>query len=133
MPAVVVKGARQTGKSTLAHDLTSANRSFLSPDVLSVLDVARREPDALLTGDRHITLHEVQREPDLLHAVKGAIDRRREPGRVLPIESVNLLLVQRVSEYLAGRASYLTLWQMTRSEQAGLGTLRYLGRTAERA
>ena len=121
MPAVVVTGARQTGKSTLAHELTPANRRFLSLDDLDVLDLARRDPDALLTGDRHITLDEVQREPDLLHAVKRAIDRRREPGRFLLTGSANLLLMQRVSESLAGRASYLTLWPMTRSEQSGLG------------
>ena len=83
--------------------------------------LARRDPDALLTIDRHITLDEVQREPDLLHAVKREIDRRREPGRFLLTGSANLLLMQRVSESLAGRASYLTLWPMTRSEQAGLG------------
>ena len=35
--------------------------------------------------------------------------------------SANLLLMQRVSESLAGRASYLTLWPMTRREQAGVG------------
>ena len=94
MPAVVVTGARQTGKSTLAHDLTPANRRFLSPDDLNVLDLARREPDALLTGDRHITFHEVQRESDLLHAVKRAIDRRCEPGRFPLIGCANLLQTQ---------------------------------------
>ena len=62
----------------------------------------------------------MQREPDLLNAVKRAIDRRREPGRFLLSGSANLLLMQRVSESLAGRASYLTLWPKTRREQAGL-------------
>lgn len=33
----------------------------------------------------------------------------------------NLLLMRQVSESLAGRASYLTLWPMTRREQRGLG------------
>ena len=86
MPAVIVTGARQTGKSTLAHDLTPANRRFLSLDDLDVLDLARRDPDALLTGDRHITLDEVQREPDLLYAVKRTIDRRRVSCRTQETE-----------------------------------------------
>ena len=68
-----------------------------------------------------MTLDEVQREPDLLRAVKRAIDRRRRPGSFLLTGSANLLLMRRVSESLAGRASYLTLWPMTRREQRGLG------------
>ena len=122
MPAVVVTGARQTGKSTLAQELTPGNRRFLSLDDLDVLATARSDPESLLGGSRPVTLDEVQREPDLLHAVKRAIDRQRQPGRFLLTGSANLLLMRRVSETLAGRASYLTLWPMTRREQRGLGS-----------
>lgn len=121
MPAVVVTGARQTGKSTLAVGLAPGNRRYLSLDDLDVVDTARRDPDALVGGTRPLTLDEVQREPDLLRAVKRAIDRKRTPGRFLLTGSANLLLMRQVSESLAGRASYLTLWPMTRREQAGQG------------
>ena len=63
----------------------------------------------------------MQREPGLLSAVKRAIDRNRSAGRFLLTGSANLLLMRQVSESLAGRASYLTLWPMTRREQLGLG------------
>lgn len=121
MPAVVVTGARQTGKSTLAQDLTPGRRRFLSLDDLDVLDAARRDPEALVGGDQPVTLDEVQRAPELLTAIKRAIDRRRRPGQFLLSGSANLLLMHRVSESLAGRASYLTLWPMTRRELRGLG------------
>ena len=134
MPAVVVSGARQTGKTTLAHafgqvDATSAkatlatasHRRYLSLDDLDVVHLARRDPDALVRGTHPVTLDEVQREPSLLGAVKREIDRERTPGRFLMTGSANLLLMRRVSESLAGRASYLTLWPMTRREQLGLG------------
>jgi hypothetical protein len=121
MPAVVVTGARQTGKSTLAQELAPSGRRYFSLDDLDVVDAARRDPEALLGGAQPVTLDEVQREPDLLRAVKRAIDRRRRPGRFLLTGSANLLLMRRVSESLAGRASYLTLWPMTRREQQGLG------------
>ena len=121
MPAVIVTGARQTGKSTLAQELTSERRRFLSLDDLDVLDAARRDPEALLGGNWPVTIDEVQREPNLLLAVKRAIDRQRQPGKFLLTGSANLLLMRQVSESLAGRASYLTLWPMTRREQAGLG------------
>lgn len=121
MPAVVVTGARQTGKSTLAQELAPGRRRFLSLDDLDLVEAARHDPEALLGGNQPITLDEVQREPDLLHAVKHAIDRRRQPGKFLITGSANLLLMRQVSESLAGRASYLTLWPMTRREQRGLG------------
>lgn len=121
MPAVVVTGARQTGKSTLAEHLIPGRRRYLSLDDLDVVDTARRDPEALLGGADPVTLDEIQREPDLLHAVKRAIDRKRTPGRFLITGSANLLLMRRVGESLAGRVSYLTLWPMTRREQRGLG------------
>lgn len=121
MPAVVVTGARQAGKSTLAQELTPGRRRYYSLDELDVLQAARHDPEVLLEGDQPITLDEVQREPDLLHAVKRAIDRDRQPGRFLLTGSANLLLMHKVSESLAGRASYLNLWPMTRREQEGQG------------
>ena len=122
MPAVVVTGARQTGKSTLVEQLVPGDRRYRSLDDFDVRDVARRDPEALLGGDDPLTLDEVQRLPGLLTAVKRAIDRDRRPGRFLLTGSANLLLMRQVSESLAGRASYLTLWPMTRREQLGLAS-----------
>ncbi len=121
MPALVVTGARQTGKSTLVRQLMPGARHYRSLDDLDVLDAARRDPDVLVGGKGAVTLDEIQRAPELLHAVKTAIDHRRSPGRFLLTGSANLLLMRRVSESLAGRASYLTLWPMTRREQRGAG------------
>lgn len=121
MPAVVVTGARQAGKSTLAEHLVGGARRYHSLDDFDVLDAARRDPEALVGGSEPVTLDEVQREPGLLSAVKRAIDRDRKPGRFLLTGSANLLLMRGVSESLAGRASYLTLCPMTRREQRGLG------------
>ncbi len=121
MPAVVVAGARQTGKSTLARGSGREGRAYRSLDDLDVLDLARRDPDALVAGPDPVTLDEVQREPGLLSAVKRAIDRGRRPGRFLLTGSANLLMMRRISESLAGRASYLTLWPLARGEQLGRG------------
>lgn len=121
MPAVVLTGARQTGKSTLASRLAGA-RTYMTLDDIEVRGTAQQDPDALLQIPGKLTLDEVQRVPDFLLAIKRAIDLDRVPGKFLLTGSANLLLMQRVSESLAGRASYLTLWPMTRREQMGLGT-----------
>jgi len=120
MPAVIVSGARQTGKSTLAQHLTPGPRKYFTLDDIEVLEVASEDPEALVGGRIPITLDEVQREPNLLLSIKREIDRERSPGRFLLTGSANLLLMQRVSETLAGRASYINLWPMTRREQLGL-------------
>lgn len=121
MPALVVTGPRQAGKSTLVQQLTPGKRRYRTLDDLDVLDAAHRDPDLLLGGSEPITLDEVQRAPGLLSAVKRAIDQRRVAGRYLLTGSANLLMMRQVSESLAGRASYLTLWPMTRREQRGEG------------
>lgn len=122
MPAVVLTGARQTGKSTLAEELIPGKRRYATLDDLDVFDAATRDPDTLVGGSTPVTLDEIQRVPALLRAVKRAIDRDRRPGRFLLTGSANLLLMRQVTESLAGRASYLTLWPMTRREQQGAGT-----------
>lgn len=123
MPAVVVTGARQTGKSTLVRTLLGeAEREYATLDEPDVLDQAVAAPDQLVRRADRMALDEVQREPRLLVAVKRAIDEARTPGRFILTGSANLRLMRNVSETLAGRATYLTLWPMTRREQLGLGS-----------
>jgi hypothetical protein len=121
MPVVVVTGARQTGKSTLVADLLSGSRAYDTLDDLEVRALAERTPDELVGRPGSMVLDEVQRVPDLLLAVKRAVDRDRQPGRYILTGSANLLLMKSVSESLAGRATHLSLWPMTRRERLGLG------------
>lgn len=124
-PVVVVMGARQTGKSTLVQSKPfRAGRLYLTLDDPAVQERARAAPDELVRSAPHITLDEVQRAPDLLLAVKRAVDgeRPRRTGRFILTSSANLLLMQRVSESLAGRAAYVQLWPLTRRERLGLAT-----------
>lgn len=119
MPVVVVTGARQTGKSTLVRELLPDRRPYYSLDDLDIRAQAERSPDELVERAERMVLDEVQRVPDLLIAVKRAVDEGRRPGRYVLTGSANLLLMRRVSESLAGRATYVTLWPMTRREIEG--------------
>ena len=78
-------------------------------------------PTTFCAGGTPSLWDEVQRSPDLLLAVKRAVDRDRAPGRFLLTGSANLLLSQRIGETLAGRATYLTLWPLTCGECVGSG------------
>lgn len=121
MPVVVVTGARQTGKTTLVSELLPGRRTYRTLDDLDVRALAERAPDELTERPGRLVLDEVQRVPELLLAVKRAVDRDRRSGRYILTGSANLLLMRRVSESLAGRAGYLTLWPMTRRERLGRG------------
>jgi hypothetical protein len=121
MPVVVLTGARQTGKSTLARHIGGDDRLYLTLDDLDVREQADRDPDALVARAARQTLDEVQRAPHLLLAIKRAVDRKRQRGQYLLTGSANLALLDKVADSLAGRAGYLTLWPMTRREQRGRG------------
>jgi uncharacterized protein len=123
-PVVVVSGARQTGKSTLVQNGAGLqDRTYVTLDDPELRDQARRDAASILARARTLTIDEVQRAPDLLLAVKHAVDsdRPRQPGRFVLTGSANLLMMEKVSESLAGRAAYLTVWPLTRRERLGLG------------
>ncbi len=123
-PVVVLLGARQTGKTTLVRSLPRlAGRPYLTLDDFDLRAQAQADPEAVVARAPALVLDEVQRAPDLLVAVKRAVDRDRgrRPGRFVLTGSANLLMLQRIGETLAGRAVYVTLWPFTRRERLGLG------------
>ena len=107
LPVTVLTGARQTGKTTLTRAIEPA-RTYFTLDDVGILDQAERNPDSLLST-RPVILDEVQRAPQILLAVKRAVDTGRRAGDFLLTGSANLLLMKQVAETLAGRAIYLDL------------------------
>lgn len=119
-PVVVLSGARQAGKSTLVQTPPlSRRRTYRSLDDFDILDRARGHPDLLVREAQRLTIDEVQKAPSLLVEIKRSVDRKRSPGQFLLTGSQNLLMMHRISESLAGRAVYLTLWPMSESEKRG--------------
>ncbi len=121
-PVVLVTGARQVGKSTLAQALRSPQwpGAYVTLDERTVLDAVLRDPDGFLAANPPpLILDEVQRAPDLMRALKLAVDRRRVPGSYLLTGSANLLTLKTVSETLAGRVAVHTLHPFSWAEVAG--------------
>lgn len=118
-PVVLLHGARQTGKTTLARALAAADHPahYVTFDTLTALSAARGDPAGFLAGiEGPVVLDEVQRVPDLFVAIKAAVDRDRDPGRFLLTGSANVLLVPRLSESLAGRMEMVPLWPFSQGE-----------------
>ncbi len=123
-PVVVLLGARQTGKTTLVRSLPGLkDRLYLTLDDFDLRMQAETDPESVVHRAPTLVLDEVQRTRDLLIAVKRAVDEdpARTPGRFVLTGSANLLMLQRISETLAGRAVYVTLWPFTRRERHGQG------------
>jgi predicted AAA+ superfamily ATPase len=118
-PAVLVNGARQTGKSTLVQskEVVKDGRHYITFDDPGVLAAARSDPNGFLAGlPLPVTLDEIQHVPELFPVVKAAIDRRRHPGQFLLTGSANVMLLPKISESLAGRMEILTLWPFSQGE-----------------
>jgi predicted AAA+ superfamily ATPase len=117
VPAVVLVGARQVGKTTLARVIAGSlagGSQYL--DLERPGDRARlSDPDAYLRGheNRLLVIDEVQRAPEIFEVIRGVIDERRaagsRAGHFLLLGSASLELVQQSAETLAGRARYREL------------------------
>ncbi len=119
-PVVLLHGARQVGKTTLARAIEPSHRRYLTLDDGATLAAASADPDAFIAGLRGpVVIDEIQRAPELFRAIKFAVDRDRAPGRFLLTGSANVLLLPRLSESLAGRMEIITLWPLSQGELEG--------------
>ncbi len=116
-PVICLLGPRQSGKSTLARSLRP-NRAYIDLDDDQLAETAATDPGGFVRGlPGRVTLDEVQRVPEILRAIKIAVDTDRRPGRFILTGSANLLLLPRASESLAGRMEILRLHPLTESEK----------------
>ena len=112
---VVLTGARQTGKTTLARQLYTGLR-YVNLDSLEDREAMRRLPTALWAREvGPAVLDEAQKEPRVFDKVKFAYDERSVAFSVL-LGSSRILLLDRVRESLAGRAFLYELWPLMASE-----------------
>lgn len=121
-PVLLLNGARQTGKSTLAQSISEQAHParYITLDNASVLAAVRNDAAGFLAGlDGAVVIDEVQRAPELFPAIKADVDRHRQPGRFLLTGSTNVLLVPHLSESLAGRMEIQSLWPFSQGELAG--------------
>lgn len=120
MPVVVLSGMRQTGKSTfLQEELELRSRRYITLDDFAQLAAAKEDPDQFVATDETLIIDEAQRCPELLTAIKRAVDRKRSPGQFILSGSANFLLMKNISESLAGRAAYFTMNPFSRRELNG--------------
>ncbi len=120
-PAVLVTGPRQSGKTTILQHLFGASHRFVPLDEPDLRALALADTRLFLSQHPPpVIFDEIQYAPELLHYIKRDIDAHRGlKGRYLLSGSQNLLLMQGITETLAGRIAVLTLLSLSQKEKKG--------------
>lgn len=117
-PVVCLLGPRQSGKTTLVRTL-EPQHAYVTFDDDATLAFAQADPGGFVAAlPERAILDEVQRVPELLRALKLAVDKDRRPGRFVLTGSANLLLLPKLGDSLAGRMEVMHLQPLTAAEQA---------------
>lgn len=120
---VLLLGARQVGKSTLAEAIVGSDHpaGSVNLDTQAPREAANSDPEGFIAGlERPVLIDEVQRGgADLLLAIKSAVDKDNTPGQFFLTGSANVLASRKVLDALTGRVEIVTLWPLAQSEIEG--------------
>jgi predicted AAA+ superfamily ATPase len=112
-PLIYLNGPRQTGKSTLAKNISLIKKTnYISLDMPHILAAAKSDPARFiesLPGDCLNIIDEIQKTPEVFPYLKIAVDKSRRHGSAAELYlltgSANLLALPQLSEALVGRMS----------------------------
>ena len=115
-PVVTLTGPRQSGKTTLAR-AAFPDHAYVSLEETDMRAFAREDPRGFLERfPGPVVIDEAQRAPDLLSHLQSTVDRDPRPGRFVLTGSQHFLLMEAVSQTLAGRCGILHLLPFSRAE-----------------
>ncbi len=126
-PVLMLTGPRQVGKTTLLEmcarlesSRSAVPRAYVTLDDLDARALARRDPALFLqTWPAPLIIDEVQYAPELLSAIKIAVDRERRNGMYWLTGSQKFELMRGVGESPAGRVAVMDLLGLSQAEQDG--------------
>lgn len=112
-PIVAVVGPRQSGKTTLVKALFPSYK-YLSLESLDIRQHAASDPRGFLNDHGpFIILDEVQRVPELFTYLQEIVDAKQDPAQYILTGSSQFLLVEKITQSLAGRIVTFKLFPFT--------------------
>jgi uncharacterized protein len=116
---VLINGARQCGKSTLAAEIAGdRGGQWRSLDRLVTRQAAEYDPAEFVADASFMVIDEVQRVPELFLAIKETVDADPRPGRFLLTGSSRVLGMRGLPDALPGRMETIELWPLSQGEIA---------------
>ncbi|PKK35984.1 hypothetical protein BWI96_13185 [Siphonobacter sp. SORGH_AS_0500] len=108
-PIVSISGPRQSGKTTFSK-LFASQYSYVNLELPDIRRFASSDPRSFLDSySNRVILDEVQNVPELFSYLQVHTDERNQPGQYILTGSQNFLLMEKITQSLAGRVALLTL------------------------
>lgn len=123
-PVVTVTGPRQSGKTTLIRALFG-NLPYASLEDPDKRERATSDPRGFLAslGTDGAVIDEAQRVPELFNYLQGIVDEHNRPGMFILTGSQNFLLLEKITQSLAGRVGIARLLPLSIPELSAAGRL----------
>ena len=114
---VILSGARQCGKTTTSKIMVDKNATYRTLDDSTLFQAAKNDPQGFVKLSKGtMIIDEIQRVPELITAIKKAVDENTRYGQYLITGSVNIQTLPTVKESLAGRVKKIRLRPLTQGE-----------------
>ncbi|MDL1962307.1 MAG: ATP-binding protein [Deltaproteobacteria bacterium] len=118
-PVVAIVGPRQSGKTTLARHMFPAHK-YLSMENLDIRHMAEDDPRGFLEDyGKNLILDEIQRVPSLFSYLQERVDLNESPACYVLTGSQQFLLMERITQSLAGRIITFQLYPFSFNELHG--------------
>jgi uncharacterized protein len=115
-PIISLTGPRQSGKTTLLRHILP-NYRYVSLENPDNRNFAIDDPNGFLkTYNQFVIFDEVQRVPELFSYIQTKVDEDKIMGQYILSGSQNFLLLEQISQTLAGRVAVLKLLPLSYAE-----------------
>lgn len=122
-PILAVTGPRQSGKTTMLRHLFEDYR-YVSLENPDNRDFALNDPNGFFKQyDSRVIIDEVQQAPDLFSYMQTIVDEKKQMGQFIISGSQNFLLMERITQSLAGRIALFKLFPFDNDELSKSGLL----------
>lgn len=118
-PVLTLTGPRQSGKTTLARNVFG-DYQYLSLEDPDHAQIAKEDPRGFLNQYTDpVIIDEAQRVPKLFSYIQTIVDLEDRPGRFVLTGSHNFLLMEKITQSLAGRCAVFHLLPFSHAELKG--------------
>ena len=117
-PIVLLMGPRQSGKTTLVKMIKDIKEyTYVTFDDLKIAASANSDPLGFVSQLKlPVIIDEVQKCPEIFHAIKQKVDENRKASMFVLTGSANPLMIPKISESLSGRIGLINLWPLSFGE-----------------